>query len=146
MTQDNTGKDRGHALVRARLALVFAALALSGCLGSSHSDRAVLSVDLFWDEDPSASHFRGGDCSSAAVSWMEWHLEDASGATVASPDPHDSTAKDCKNGFDFYDLAPGDYTLVITGHDASDKPLWSTSCQGLTLQRFAASFECDIDR
>jgi hypothetical protein len=151
MTQDSSAKGDlrrklarrpvGRAAGLAGLGLL--AVAAAGCFSGGHSDRPVLSVDLYWDENVSPTHFSGGTCQSAGVSWMEWDIRDSGGVIVSQSA---SSGEDCQNGFDFYDLAPGDYTLTITGHDASDKPLWSSECQGLVLGRFAASYECDIDR
>jgi hypothetical protein len=152
MTQDNattgevrSGRSRVIGLAGALLAAT-AVTGLTGCLAGGHSDKPVLSVDLFWDQAASPSHFTGGTCSDANVSWMDWRLEDETGALVANPDPKNPSDKDCKNGFDFYDLGPGSYTFVVTGYDASDKPVWSSTCTNLDLQRFAASYECDVTR
>ena len=119
-----------------------ALLGASGCVLGRNSDDPVLSVDLLWDESET-SRFSEGTCESADVTWMEWKLKDDSGHVVRR---NDKDATDCEPGFDFFDLDPGTYTLVVSGYDDQDKERWVSECTGLTMDRFDTLYECDIEQ
>lgn len=126
--------------------LAVVALAASGCVFGSNSDRPVLSVDLLWDKS-ATTRFSEGDCDSAGVLWMEWSLEDKKGKRVRYSKT--DLDKECQPGFDFFDLEPGEYVLVVTGYDSDETdaaPVWASECTGLTVERFDSLFACRIDQ
>ncbi len=119
-------------------------LGASGCIVGNDSGPPVLAVDLFWDENPKADRFSEGTCQSAGVTSMDWTLTNS--ATKKTVIASTSGGVDCQDGFNFEKLGAGDYTLTVTGYDAKDKPLWTSTCTNLTLDRFDANYACDVDQ
>jgi len=120
-------------------AVLLLVIGLSGCLDFTDDEGPVMSVELFWDEHPDSATFIPGECETANVDTMEWHLvRKDDGVEVAS------NVEACANGIDIVDPRPGTYALKITGFDSDGTKVWATRCSGLTVLRFDVGYECDI--
>lgn len=129
------------------LALVSLVFVGAGCLTVADDEGPILSVELYWDEEPD-NGFVGGTCETAGVDTMEWHLLDANGEDVET---NISTARDsthpCYNAIDILGLDPGTYRLEIYGYEGtgSDKTLrWQETSGELKVLRFDVTYAFDI--
>ena len=125
-------------LATCAVALVLATAA-SGCLDFTDDEGPVMSIELFWDEQPDAADFSGGTCRSAGVRKMQWSLVRNGEKTPAAEGD-----EPCANGIDVLDPAPGDYELHITGRDDEGNRVWGATCVGLSVLRFDDGYECDV--
>jgi hypothetical protein len=116
------------------------ATAASGCLDFTGHQATVMSVELYWDEQPGTAAFAGGTCRSAGVDTMTWSLTRVDTGKKVAGD-----TEPCTNGLDVLDPAPADYTLKISGNDKNGKTLWAATCKGLAVLRFDVGYSCDID-
>jgi hypothetical protein len=116
--------------------------AASGCVLGNDSEPPILSVDLLWDRSPQANQFARGTCESAGVVWMDWQLKEGD-RIVASSKPD---GQECEDGFDFVDVGPGDYDLTVMGYDDTEQQLWTSTCDGLLLERFDVLYQCNVTR
>ena len=125
-------------------ALVSLAFAGAGCLTVADDEGPILSVELYWDEEPERG-FVGGTCETAGVDTMEWHLLDADGEEVET---NVSTARDsthrCYNAIDILGLPPGTYRLEITGYDEDNIERWTQTSGELKVLRFDVTYAFDI--
>lgn len=133
-----------HGVLAALVSLVFAG---AGCLTVADDEGPILSVELYWDEEPGKG-FVGGTCDTAGVDEMEWHLLDANGEEVET---NISSARDsthpCYNAIDVLGLAPGTYRLEIYGYSGtgSNKELrWQETSGKLKVLRFDVMYAFDI--
>jgi hypothetical protein len=133
-----TCRSRG-TLSKQLLAVLSLGTALSGCIAGNDSAPPVLAVQLLWDEAPDKG-FSAGTCDSAQVAHMSWQLKEGDQIVGQSDDPN----VPCEDGFNFVDVGPGKYDLSIQGFDADLKPLWSSSCTGLVLERFDLLYSCKV--
>lgn len=126
------------------VALISLALAGTGCLTVADDEGPILSVELYWDEDPDNS-FRGGTCETAGVDVMEWHLLDEDGEEVQT---NISSAREsthpCYNAIDILGLNPGTYRLEISGYDSDDNLRWTETSGELKVLRFDVMYAFDI--
>lgn len=121
----------------AAVALVGATVAgLSGCILGEDSDPPVLSVDLYWEDQ---SRYSDDTCESADVASMDWQLLDSESNLV------EEKTSECQDGFNFFGVHPGSYTLKVNGYDADHNKQWEGSCH-LTLDRFDRAYPCDVGR
>ena len=123
----------------AAVALLGAAVAgagtgLSGCILGEDSDPPVLSVDLYWEDQ---SRNSDDTCESADVASMDWQLVDTEGNVVEEKEG------ECQDGFNFFGVDPGSYTLKVNGYDGDQTKQWEGSCR-LTLDRFNRAYPCDV--
>lgn len=118
----------------AAVALLGASAALSGCILGEDSDPPVLSVDLYWEDQ---SRNSDDTCESADVASMDWQLVDADSKVVEEKEG------DCQDGFNFFGVEPGSYTLKVNGYDGDHNKQWEGSCR-LTLDRFNRAYPCDV--
>lgn len=129
-------------------ALVTLAFASTSCLTVADDEGPILSVELYWDEEPARNEFVGGTCETAGVDEMEWHLLDAD---LEEIETNISTARDgthpCYNAIDILGLAPGTYRLEMYGYSGSgsDKQLrWQETSGELNVLRFDVMYAFDI--
>ena len=130
-----------HAMVRKLTAgalLVGVMLSATGCLTVGDDTGPILHVELFWDERPASTSFRGGTCHSADVYDMDWSLKDEQGREVAGQD------EVCADAIDVVDMVPGEYSLDVKGYDRAGTEIWSVTCSGLLVARFDAAWACDV--
>jgi hypothetical protein len=116
--------------------------AASGCVLGNDSEPPILSVDLFWDRSPQPNQFARGSCESAGVVWMDWQLKEGDRIVTTSEDGGQA----CEDGFDIYDLEPGNYELTVMGYDDAQQPLWNSTCKNLGLDRFDVLYQCNATR
>jgi len=129
---------RGFAVALCSMAL------LSGCLTVADDEGPILSVELYWDEEP-GSGFEGGTCESADVEEMEWTLLDDNGDEVQTSLSGDrDSIHHCYNAIDILGLDPGTYRLEITGYDSDGNARWSETSGELQVLRFDVSYRFDI--
>jgi hypothetical protein len=136
-----------HGKVKKRVfaALLVLAFAGTGCLTVADDEGPILSVDLYWDEEPD-NGFVGGTCETAGVEEMEWHLLDANDEEVETniSDARGS-ARPCYNAIDILGLAPGTYRLVVSGFDEDGVMRWRmTRSAELNVLRFDVAYALDI--
>jgi hypothetical protein len=123
------------------------ATAPAACLDAE--DEVEMTVFLAWDQRPDAETFRGTSCTEAGVDRADWRLIRAKdGVQVAEGvDACCPAGAPCEASVDWLlisEPSPGDYTLEITGLDASDAALWGARCTGLRVMRFDRTYRCDI--
>jgi hypothetical protein len=130
-----------HGVLAALVSLAFAG---AGCLTVADDEGPILSVELYWDEEPD-NGFVGGTCETAGVDTMEWHLLDESGDEV---DTNLTSARDsvhdCYNAIDILGLAPGTYRLEVTGYDEDGVQRWTETSGELKVLRFDVMYAFDI--
>ena len=130
-----------HGLVAALIALL---LLSSSCLTVADDEGPILSVELYWDEEPGGG-FEGGTCESADVEEMEWTLLDQNGDEVqTSLSGHRDSVHLCYNAIDILGLEPGTYRLEITGYDDAGNARWMETSGELQVLRFDVSYRFDI--
>jgi hypothetical protein len=112
----------------------------TGCF-AVNDQGPVMSLELYWDEEPDGSKFIGGDCEGAGVDTMDWTLFSIDGKRKTKAT---SRREPCADGIDIIDPKPGQYRLEIVGEDAKGKSLWKDSCDVLWVTRFDVSYDCDI--
>lgn len=142
---------RGKVKLGVSAALAALAFAGTGCLTVADDEGPILSVELYWDEDPKARHdgdenYVGGTCETAGVDEMEWYLLDANGEEVETNigSARDSTHP-CYNAIDILGLAPGTYRLVVSGFDNDGVNRWkATRSAELSVLRFDTAYALDI--
>ena len=122
--------------------LVLSALATlaTGCF-AVNDNGPIVSVELFWDEQPNNQRFYPGDCRSADVDTMQWSLlkvEDNRKFVV------DGREEACADAIDIFEPAPGEYILKVVGKDAQGTKLWNDECQMLWVSRFDVVYDCEI--
>jgi len=117
--------------------------AASGCVLGNDSDPPVLSTDLLWDRSPQSNKFAEGTCESAGVVWMDWQLLDKDDHVVTTSD---DKGQECKDGFDFVDVGPGEYKLTVMGYDDAEQQLWTSTCDHLVVERFDVLYQCEVER
>lgn len=131
------------------IAAFFCFLLLStSCLTVADDEGPILSVELYWDEEPDRG-FVGGTCDTAGVDTMEWHLlevldngdEDEVQTNISGS--RDSTHP-CYNAIDILDLPAGTYRLEISGYDSEGQQLWTETSGDLQVLRFDVSYRFDI--
>lgn len=127
------------------MAAFFCLLLLStSCLTVADDEGPILSVELYWDEEPDDG-FVGGTCDTAGVETMEWHLLDEHGDEVQT---NISGSRDslhpCYNAIDILGLDPGGYRLEISGYDEDDRLRWTETSGVLNVLRFDVSYRFDI--
>jgi hypothetical protein len=139
-----------HGVFAAFLAL---ALAGTGCLTVADDEGPILSVELYWDEEPN-NDFVGGTCETAGVDEMEWRLLDENGGEVET---NISTSRDsthpCYNAIDILGLEPGTYRLEILGYEnvyddenrlIEQRLRWQETSGKLSVLRFDVMYAFDI--
>lgn len=139
-----------HGVFAAFLALAFAG---TGCLTVADDEGPILSVELYWDEEPN-NDFVGGTCETAGVDEMEWRLLDANGGEVET---NLSTGRDsihpCYNAIDILGLAPGTYRLEMLGYEnvydddnrlIEQRLRWQETSGELSVLRFDVMYAFDI--
>ena len=120
------------------------ALAGTGCLTVADDEGPILSVELYWDEEPD-NGFVGGTCETAGVEAMEWHLLDADGEEVQTNiSSARGSAHPCYNAIDILGLDPGTYRLEISGYDEEDNLRWTETSGELKVLRFDVMYAFDI--
>jgi hypothetical protein len=131
--------------------LISLALTGTGCLTVADDEGPILSVELYWDEDPRAPsgpddpNFIGGTCETAGVEVMEWHLLDADGEEVQTNiSSARGSAHPCYNAIDILGLPPGTYRLEINGYDDEDNLRWTETSGELNVLRFDVMYAFDI--
>jgi hypothetical protein len=126
------------------LVTLLLATSASGCVLGSDSDPPQLVVDFVWDRASAADRFAEGSCETADVISMDWQLLDHADHVVTQTK---GERQDCVSGFQFdINLDAGDYSLVVNGYDDQDQKLWSSTCDGLYIDRFDRYYRCDIDQ
>ena len=114
----------------------------SGCLTVADDEGPILSIELYWDEQPESDAFEPGTCNSADVDEIEWRL-----IRVEKGKDDEVVAKRkqaCTNAIDVLEPKRGEYTLEITGRDDEGQALWTVDCTDLNVLRFDVAYECDI--
>jgi len=130
-----------HGVIAGLIALAFAS---TGCLTVADDEGPILSVELYWDEEPEGD-FVGGTCETAGVETMEWHLLDADGEEVQTNiSSARGSAHGCYNAIDILGLAPGTYRLEISGYDSDDNLRWTETSGELKVLRFDVMYAFDI--
>ena len=129
-------------------AALFSLLLLTtSCLTVADDEGPILSVELYWDEEP-GSGFEGGTCETAGVDAMEWSLLDEQGDEVQTNVGGGRDAfHDCYNAIDILSLPPGTYRLEISGYEQVDNTRqlrWSETSGELKVLRFDVSYRFDI--
>jgi len=124
------------------LGLMLSALATltTGCFAVNDKG-PVVSVELFWDEQPNSQRFSPGDCGSAGVDTMEWSLLQVDGKNKREVDAYEGA---CVDGIDIMYPPPGEYVLKVVGKDEQGKKLWNDECSMLWVSRFDVLYDCNI--
>jgi hypothetical protein len=130
-----------HGVIAGLSSLAFAG---TGCLTVADDEGPILSVELYWDEEPE-NGFIGGTCETAGVETMEWHLLDADGEEVQTNiSSARSSAHLCYNAIDILGLDPGTYRLEIAGYDSDNVLRWTETSGPLKVLRFDVMYAFDI--
>lgn len=131
-----------HGLIAALLALAFAG---TGCLTVADDEGPILSVELYWDEEPD-NGFVGGTCETAGVDEMEWRLLDANDEEVETNiSSARGSSRPCYNAIDILGLEPGTYHLEVSGVDDDGVMRWTTRRSAeLNVLRFDVAYALDI--
>jgi len=112
----------------------------TGCF-AVNDNGPIMSVELFWDEQPNGQRFSPGDCSSAGVDAMQWSLLKVEGNRRLAVDGRKEA---CADAIDIFEPAPGEYILKVVGDDAQGKTLWNDECSMLWVSRFDVAYDCNI--
>jgi len=133
-----------HGVVAAFFSLL---LLTTSCLTVADDEGPILSVELYWDEEPGTG-FEGGTCETAGVDAMEWSLLDANGDEVQTNAGGGRDAiHDCYNAIDILGLDPGTYRLEISGYQQvgnTPERRWNETSGELKVLRFDVSYRFDI--
>ena len=131
-----------HGVIAALFSLL---LLSSSCLTVADDEGPILSVELYWDEEPD-NGFVAGECETAGVETMEWHLLDADGEEVETNISGTRESEHpCYNAIDILGLEHGTYTLEISGYDNDGNKRWTQTSAPLKVLRFDVAYSFKIE-